>query len=50
MNAHKSLTAGDMVDLMKTVLMLCHPFLRREAKKFKDIMMFYLSSSSVIST
>ena len=37
-----------MVLLMLTDLRLCHPFLRRETRKLIDIMMFDLSSSSVM--
>lgn len=38
----------DIVLLMWTLFMLCHPFLRRETKKLIDIMMLVLSSSSLM--
>jgi hypothetical protein len=35
---------------MLMVLRLCHPFLSKEERKLSAITMFYLSSSSVISS
>ena len=45
-----SLKGFPMVVLMWTVLMLCHPFFKRETRKLRPMRMFYLSSSSVMSS